>query len=72
MHVNHEGSTTVCAVQALVSADNFGIEIDKAVLALGFEYLKKCQNPDGGFDYQLGPGTVSMKEGPPAAWPRWG
>jgi hypothetical protein len=60
---SHEGSTTVCAVQALVSADNFGIEIDNAVLARGFEYLKKCQNPDGGFDYQLGPGTVSMKEG---------
>jgi len=59
----HEGSTTVCAVQALVSADNFGIEIDKNVLARGFEYLKKCQNPDGGFDYRLGPGTTSMKEG---------
>jgi len=59
----HEGSTTVCAVQALVSADNFGIEIDKAVLARGFAYLKKCQNPDGGFDYSLGPGTTSMKEG---------
>ena len=47
----HEGSTTVCAVQAMVSADNFGIPIDKKVLARGFEYLKKCQNPDGGFDY---------------------
>jgi len=60
---NHEGSTTVCAVQAFVSADNFGIEIDRKVLARGFQYLKKCQNPDGGFDYQLGPGTTSMKEG---------
>ena len=60
---SHEGSTTVCAVQAMVSADNYGIEIDKAVLARGFEYLKKCQNPDGGFDYMLGPGTTSMKEG---------
>ena len=59
----HEGSTTVCAVQALVSAANFGIEIDKTVLAKGFEYLKRCQNPDGGFDYKEGPGTVSMKEG---------
>ena len=58
----HEGSTTVCAVQALVSADNYGVEIDNTVLARGFEYLKKCQNPDGGFDYQLGD-TVSMKEG---------
>jgi len=60
---NHEGSTTVCAVQALVSADNYGVQIDKQVLARGFEYLKKCQNPDGGFDYKMGPGTVSMKEG---------
>jgi len=61
----HEGSTTVCAVQALVSAANYGIEIDKAVLAKGFLYLKKCQNKDGGFDYQLdnSPNTKSMKEG---------
>ena len=49
--------------KALVSAANFGIEIDEAVLRKGFDYLKRCQNPDGGFDYKLGPGTVSMKEG---------
>lgn len=59
---NHEGSTTVCAVQALVSAGNYGIEINKSVLGRGFEYLKKCQNEDGGFDYKLGD-THSMKEG---------
>lgn len=59
---NHEGSTTVCAVQALVSADNFGIPTDKEVLAKGFEYLKQCQNEDGGFDYRLGD-SASMKEG---------
>jgi len=59
---SHEGSTTVCAVQALVSASNYGIEIDKSVLARGFEYLKKCQNEDGGFDYKLGD-AHSMKEG---------
>jgi len=58
----HEGSTTCCAVQALVSASNFGIPIDKAVLERGFEYLKQCQNADGGFDYKLGDPT-SMKEG---------
>ncbi|MHC5011602.1 MAG: prenyltransferase/squalene oxidase repeat-containing protein [Planctomycetota bacterium] len=60
---NHEGSTTVCAVQALVSAANFGISVDAEALHRGFEYLKRCQNPDGGFDYKEGPGTVSMKEG---------
>lgn len=59
----HEGSTTCCATQALVSAANYGIEIDRTVLAQGFEYLKKCQNKDGGFDYQMGPGETSMKEG---------
>ena len=60
--VQHEGSTTVCAVQALVSASNFGIPIDKTVLANGFDYLKKCQTQEGGFNYQLGDGT-NMKEG---------
>jgi hypothetical protein len=58
----HEGSTTVCAVQALVSASNYHIPIDEKVLDRGFEYLKKCQIADGGFVYKLGD-AVSMKEG---------
>jgi hypothetical protein len=58
----HEGSTTVCAVQAIVSASNYGIDIDKKVLDKGFEYLKKCQTAQGGFNYQLGDGQ-NMKEG---------
>jgi hypothetical protein len=62
----HEGSTTVCAVQAIVSAMNFGIEVDEKVLDHGFDYLKKSQSPDGGFNYHLGDGT-SMKEGTAAA-----
>src|SRR5207247_2625043 len=59
---DHEGSTTVCAVQALVSASNFGIKIDDKVLDLGFAYLKKCQTEEGGFNYKQGDGT-NMKEG---------
>jgi hypothetical protein len=58
----HEGSTTVCAVQALVAASNYGIAIDEKVLDRGFEYLKQSQTPAGGFNYRLGDGT-SMKEG---------
>jgi hypothetical protein len=58
----HEGSTTVCAVQAIVSASNFGIPINEKVLDRGFEYLKKCQTKEGGFNYQLGDGQ-NMKEG---------
>src|SRR5262249_55650259 len=59
---DHEGSTTVCAVQALVSASNFGIKIDEKVLDKGFQYLKKCQTAQGGFNYKLGDGS-NMKEG---------
>jgi hypothetical protein len=58
----HEGSTTVCAVQALVSAGNFEIPINQAVLKNGFAYLKKCQTEQGGFNYKLGDGS-NMKEG---------
>jgi len=61
----HEGSTTVTAVQAFVSASNFGVHVPEEALDKGFEYLKKCQNQDGGFDYMLddNPNTPSMKEG---------
>jgi hypothetical protein len=59
---DHEGSTTVCAVQALVSASNFGIAIEKKTLDRGFEYLKKSQTVQGGFNYKLGDGS-NMKEG---------
>jgi hypothetical protein len=58
----HEGSTTVCAVQAIVSARNYGIPVEDKVMDNGFEYLKKCQIADGGFVYKLGD-QVSMKEG---------
>ena len=57
-----KASTTVFAVLALVSAENFGIAIDQKVLDKGFEYLKKCQNKDGSFNYVLGDGS-SMKGG---------
>ena len=57
-----EGATTVCAVQALVSSENYGIDIDTKVIDRGFEYLKKSQNKDGSFNYILGDGT-SMKGG---------
>jgi hypothetical protein len=57
-----EGATTVCAVQGLVSAENYGIEIDPKVIDKGFDYLKKSQNKDGSFNYILGDGS-SMKGG---------
>ena len=59
--------TTVCAVQALVSAQNFGIPIDENVLDKGFAYLKKCQAKDGGFQLPTGRPAPAMKEGTAAA-----
>lgn len=50
----HEGSTTVCAVQALRAARNAGVQVKREVLEKGFEYLKRTQNADGSFQYQLG------------------
>jgi len=49
----------------MVSAANYGIEIDDKVLGKGFTYLKKRQNNDGGFDYQLNPSltNASIREG---------
>ncbi|MBI3725350.1 terpene cyclase/mutase family protein [bacterium] len=51
-----EGSTTVCAVQALRAARNFGIPVEQKVLDRGFSYLKTMQNQDGGFRYARGSG----------------
>lgn len=51
-----EGSTTVCAVQALRAARNYGIAVEAKVLERGFAYLKNMQNEDGGFRYQRNAG----------------
>lgn len=57
-----EGSTTVCVVQALRAARNFGIAVEPRVLERGFAYLKRTQNPDGGFRY-TSEGGASMRAG---------
>lgn len=54
---DHEGSTTVCAVQALRAAKNFGIKVSKKTLDTGFAYLKSTQLADGGFEYKRGQGA---------------
>lgn len=50
-------SVTICQVMALRSARNAGIEVKKEVIDRAVEYVKRCQNPDGGFRYQLEMGT---------------
>ncbi len=55
-------SVTICQVMALRSARNAGIEVPKETVDRAVEYVKRCQNPDGGFRYQTQTG--------PSLWPR--
>ncbi len=55
-------SVTICQIMALRSARNAGIEVPKQTIDRAVDYVRKCQNNDGGFKYQLQTG-MSM-------WPR--
>ena len=55
-------SVTICQIMALRSARNAGIEVSKETIDRAVEYVRKCQNPDGGFKYQLESGQ--------SGWPR--
>jgi len=55
-------SVTICQIMALRSARNAGIEVNKDVIDKAVEYVRTCQNRDGGFRYQSDLG--------PSAWPR--
>lgn len=46
-------SVTVCQMMALRAARNCGIAVPKTTVDQCVDYVKKCQNPDGGFRYQL-------------------
>ncbi len=49
-------SVTVCQINALRAARNAGIYVGKDVIERAVEYVKKSQNPDGGFRYMLSTG----------------
>ncbi len=68
---NHEGgwryepdgreadvSVTICQVMALRAARNAGIYVPNETIDRCTDYVKQCQNPDGGFAYML-PGGES-------------
>lgn len=56
-------SVTVCQIMALRAARNAGIYVPKNTVDQCITYVKKCQNPDGGFKYQY-------IQGSPSEWPR--
>lgn len=49
----HEGSTTICLVQALRAARNAGITVDSNVVQRATDYVERLQAEDGTFRYRL-------------------
>jgi len=47
-------SVTVCQIMALRSARNAGIHVPRETIDRSIDYVKRCQNADGGFMYMLG------------------
>lgn len=49
----HEGSITICIVQALRAARNSGLRVDTDVIGRAIDYVRKSQKDDGSFKYSL-------------------
>jgi prenyltransferase beta subunit len=45
---------TICQVMALRAARDAGIKVEKDVIDKAIGYVRRCQNPDGGFSYIAG------------------
>jgi len=50
-------SVTICQVMALRAARNAGIAVPKSAIDEAVQYVRRSQNPDGGFRYMLSPGA---------------
>ncbi|NMC21359.1 MAG: terpene cyclase/mutase family protein [Thermogutta sp.] len=49
-------SVTVCQIMALRAARNAGLHVPKETVERCIDYVRRSQNPDGGFRYMLIPG----------------
>jgi prenyltransferase beta subunit len=49
-------SVTICQVMALRAARDAGIKVEKQVIDNAIRYVRRCQNPDGGFNYMASSG----------------
>ncbi len=54
--VDADISVTICQIMALRAARDAGIKVEKEVIDRAIEYVRKCQNSDGGFSYQMNQG----------------
>ena len=46
-------SVTICQVMALRAARDAGVKVEKEIIDKAIQYVRQCQNPDGGFSYML-------------------
>lgn len=60
VEVQHEGSVTICLVQALRAARGAGLSVRDEVIAKAEDYVRRSQAPDGRFRYQIGSETTSL------------
>jgi hypothetical protein len=56
----HEGSVTVCLVQALRAARNIGVRVEPKVIEKAVAYVKKLQTESGGFRYSFSQPETSV------------
>jgi hypothetical protein len=57
--VDADISVTICQVMALRAARDAGIKVEKQCIDMAIQYVRRCQNPDGGFSYIAGQGSGS-------------
>lgn len=53
-------SVTICQVMALRAARNAGVKVPKETIDRAVEYVRRCQNPDGGFRYMTNSGNSAF------------
>ncbi len=61
-------SVTVCEIMALRAARNAGLFVPNDAIDRAIDYVKRSQNADGGFMYQIEGGPERFRAPPPASW----
>src|SRR5262249_6514262 len=49
-------SVTACQLNALLATRAAGVDVNQKTIDRALAYVRKCQNPDGGFSYMAGQG----------------
>jgi beta-lactamase regulating signal transducer with metallopeptidase domain len=60
-------SVTACQLNALLATKAAGVDVNQRVIDRALAYVRKCQNPDGGFSYMAGQGGFGGSGGPRTA-----